>query len=104
MKLEHEAAILALVQPDGIDGGVVYEDQHVRLSEVLTVIDSWGSTHIPEYELAGDDVWNVVRDAVAEYIERHWPVDEGQLTRMARAESLVNRIRQILEPEEPRSE
>jgi hypothetical protein len=97
MRLEYEAAIRALVQEEGIDGGVVYEDPHVRLSDVLAVIDSWGRVPVVQ-ETNEDAFWDIAREAVAEYIEHYWPTDEGQLTRLARAESIVNRIRSTGEP------
>jgi len=39
VRLEHEAAVRGLLLPEGIDGGIVYEDPHLRLSEVLAVVD-----------------------------------------------------------------
>ena len=90
MNADLERAILALVDPEGIDGGIVYDDPHVRLSEVMAVIDSAGVLE------------PIAADVLDDYLRRYWPTHEGAATRRSRVDSILNRVRSArLAGEEP---
>jgi hypothetical protein len=57
-----------------IDGGIVYEDPHVRLSEVLAAIDA----------------------VVDGYLWAFWEPSEGEMQRRARTNSIVHRVESLL--------
>jgi len=97
VRLEHEAAVRGLLLPEGIDGGIVYEDPHLRLSEVLAVVDSL--IPVKQVVVVERETLAVVLD---EYLGAYWPVPEGRLNREARVASILNRLRAALEtPGEP---
>ena len=79
MNTDLERALLALVDPDGIDGGIVYADPHVRLSEVMAALDD-----VPP---AGR-----MRAVILDYLTAYWPVPISKAALMARADSLVARL------------